>query len=81
MSLPMFKPMAYKPIFADFILYIMVTDRGGDTVVYSKGVCTSNDSGDKRATRSYVKYDHKGRPYFLRRRQKFYLSEFMRCKE
>lgn len=42
-------------------------------------VCDNYGDGYKNITKNMIKYDRKNRPYFNRYRQKYYLSEFIRC--
>ena len=56
-------------------LAIMEVEHGIDTYVY---VTDHVENGFKNITKNRVKYDAKGRPYFKRNEQRYYLCEFMK---
>ena len=69
-----YKPVGVLPLCNYGGLAIMEIEHGIDDYVY----VMDNYGEYKNLTKNVIKYSRKGNPYFIRRGQRYYLSEFMR---
>lgn len=78
MKVDKFRAKAVCTITSTLVLGIDVQHEDGEDYVYSVYL---NEEGTalSKVAKSNVRYDFSGNPYFIRSREKYYISEFIRC--